>query len=138
MCCFRKNDKATAATSASPKPASTVQQGDIGATLSPIVVTSASKMTVRTRTITQQNQTDVTQNTVDDLPDSFAAIQPSVKSAKRAKEIQRQGSIKGKRKKQYKTFNVEDMSDFNKTMELAEEDPEFTCTSGHEKKAPKK
>lgn len=87
MCCFhKKNDKATAATSASTKPASTVQQANIGATLSPVVVTSASKMTGRTRTVTQ-HQTDVTQNTVDDLPDSFAAIQPSVKSAKRAKEV---------------------------------------------------
>ncbi|KAI1720354.1 very-long-chain 3-oxooacyl-coA reductase [Ditylenchus destructor] len=130
MCFRKKKDKTSAATSASAIPGS--MKGDMAATLSPVTVTSESKVGGRPKPLNPTNpQTDVTQNTVND--DSFATIQPSVKTAKRAKEIQRQGSISGKRKKQYKTFNAEDMSDFNKTMELAEQDPEFTCISGGEK-----
>ncbi|KAI1718414.1 hypothetical protein Ddc_09465 [Ditylenchus destructor] len=136
MCCRKKKEKTSAVTSASAIPAS--MKGDIGPTLSPVTVTSESNVVGRPKPLNQTNQqTDVTQNTADDLPDSFAKIQPSVKTAKRAKEIQRQGSVSGRRKKQYKTFNVEDMSDFNKTMELAEQDQEFTCVSGEEKKVPK-
>uniref|UniRef100_A0A915EPB8 Uncharacterized protein n=1 Tax=Ditylenchus dipsaci TaxID=166011 RepID=A0A915EPB8_9BILA len=63
------------------------------------------------------NETQVTRQ----QDDSLRSLNPEVKDAKRAGEIEKRGAVSAKKRKDYKTFNVEEMSNFDKTITQAQE-----------------
>ncbi|KAI1730228.1 hypothetical protein Ddc_02914 [Ditylenchus destructor] len=122
MCCWRKSNDKTG------KPGNASVNRTVTKTFTPDREAIEADLLHKAR-LSRRN-CESCQRTAVEKSDSFTALEPTEKNAKRAPEIKRRGAIQSstKKNKEYLTMHVEEMSDFNKTLNM-DQDKEHTCIS---------